>query len=323
MLLRGTKQSHTQRAVCIVRDCFVPRNDKTHNTTMKMTLIATIAILLSLPLSQASAQKNTQRYKVAVADIMILKRQKLGAFQLTKTIGADGVEVDMGGMGPRPTFENTLAVDSVRKLFLDKSKELNVEISSMAMTGFFAQPFGTRETAVQAVGDCIATMKQMGVKVAFLPLGASDPASHLETRAAVITRLKEVGKMAEKAGVVIGIGTALPAKEQLALLKEIGSPVVKSYFNFQDALDNNRDLQKELETLGKKNIIQIHCTDTDGQWLQNDPKIDLKKVKATLDKMGWSGWLVIERSRDTTDVHNVKKNFGANAAYVKSVFQAN
>jgi L-ribulose-5-phosphate 3-epimerase len=269
----------------------------------------------------ASAQTNNQRYKVAVADIMIIKRQKLGAIQLTKTIGADGVEVDMGGMGPRPTFENTLAVDSVRKLFLDKSKELNIEIPSLGMTGFFAQPFATRETAVAAVGDCITTMKQMGVKVAFLPLGVSDPATKPEMRAAVIARLKEVGKMAEKEGVVIGIGTALPAKDQVALLKEIGSPAIKSYFNFQDALDNGRDLGKELETLGKKNIVMIHCTDTDGEWLQNDPKIDMKKVKATLDKMGWSGWLVIERSRDVKDVHNVKKNFGANSAYVKSIFQ--
>ena len=287
---------------------------------MKNKVILGLIAVLALPIL-VSAQANTQRYKVAVADIMIIKRQKLGAFQLTKTIGADGVEVDMGGMGPRPTFENTLAVDSVRKQFLDKSKELNIEISSLAMTGFFAQPFGTRETAVKAVGDCITTMKQMGVKVAFLPLGASDPATKPEQREAVVSRLKEVGKMADKEGVVIGIGTALPAKDQVALLKEIGSPAIKSYFNFQDALDNNRDLEKELKTLGKKNIVMIHCTDTDGEWLQNDPKIDMEKVKTTLDKMGWSGWLVLERSRDVKDVHNVKKNFGANTAYVKSIFQ--
>ncbi|RYY12490.1 MAG: sugar phosphate isomerase/epimerase, partial [Cytophagaceae bacterium] len=31
--------------------------------------------------------------------------------------------------------------------------------------------------------------------------------------------------------------------------------------------------------------------------------------------------LVIERSRDAADPRNVKKNFGANAAYLKSVFQ--
>ena len=59
----------------------------------------------------------------------------------------------------------------------------------------------------------------------------------------------------------------------------------------------------------------------DGVWLENDPKIDLPKVKRTLDEMGWSGWLVIERSRDARDSRNVRKNFGANAAYLKSVFQ--
>jgi hypothetical protein len=30
---------------------------------------------------------------------MILKRQKLGAFKLAAEIGADSVEVDMGGLG--------------------------------------------------------------------------------------------------------------------------------------------------------------------------------------------------------------------------------
>jgi len=44
----------------------------------------------------ASFTPKDQRYKIAVVDLMILKRQKLGAFQLTKDIGADGVEVDMG-----------------------------------------------------------------------------------------------------------------------------------------------------------------------------------------------------------------------------------
>jgi hypothetical protein len=47
----------------------------------------------------------------------------------------------------------------------------------------------------------------------------------------------------------------------------------------------------------------------------------MKKVKQTLDNMGWSGWLVIERSRDAKDPRNVRKNYGANAAYLKSIFQ--
>jgi sugar phosphate isomerase/epimerase len=284
--------------------------------------IGLMVCAFSAPSVAQTASK--QRYKVAVVDLMILKRQKLGAFQLAKEIGADGVEVDMGGLGDRETFDSQLANDSIRKLFLNKAKELNLGIPSMGMTGFFAQSFAERPTAVKAVTDCINTMKLMGVKIGFLPMGVKgDLVKFPELRPGIVARLKEVGKIAEKAGVVIGIETALDAKGELQLLKDIGSPAIKSYFNFENAIRNGRDLNSELKILGKNNIVQIHCTNDDGVWLQNDPKINMEQVKATLDKMGWTGWLVIERSRDAKDPRNVKWNFSANTAYVKSIFQTN
>jgi L-ribulose-5-phosphate 3-epimerase len=283
----------------------------------------TLFIILFTSNFQLRAQNSTsQRYKVAVVDLMILKRQKLGAFQLTKDIGADGVEVDMGGLGNRPTFDNQLIKDSVRQQFLDKAKQLNLEIPSLAMTGYYAQSFCQRQEFIKSIEDCIQTMKLMNVKVAFLPLGVQcDLVKKPELRDSVVSRLKLAGKMAKQAGVTIGIETALDAKGELQLLKDVGSPAIKSYFNFSNAVKNERDISKELETLGSKNIIQIHCTDDDGVWLQNDTKIDMPKVKQALDKMKWSGWLVIERSRDAKQPTNVKYNFSANTAYVKSIFQ--
>jgi L-ribulose-5-phosphate 3-epimerase len=136
-----------------------------------------------------------------------------------------------------------------------------------------------------------------------------------------VERLRMAGKQAEAAGVVIGVETSLSAAEEVKLLDDVGSPAVKIYFNFANAVKNGRDISSELRTLGRERIAQIHCTNEDGVWLQNDPKIDLAKVKATLDELGWSGWLVAERSRDAKDPRNVKKNFGANTAYLKSVFQ--
>lgn len=287
----------------------------------KKLYITAVGLIMIVGLFPGTIRAQSQ-YKVAVADIMILKRQKIGAFQLTKDLGADGVEVDMGGLGDRETFDNKLAIDSVRQQFLAKSKELNVQICDIAMTGFYSQSFAQRPTAVKAVQDCINTAKLMNVKVCFLPLGVQgDLVKNPELRPAIVERLKAAGKIAEQAGVVIGIETSLDAKSELQLLKDIGSPAVKSYFNFANAVKNNRDIIDELKTLGKNNIVQIHCTNDDGVWLQNDPKIDMKKIKATLDKMKWSGWLVIERSRDASDPKNVKKNFTANTTYVKSIFQ--
>ena len=288
-----------------------------------LQLTLTVFILgLVTSLVATEAPPPPPRYRVAVCDWMILKRQKLGAFQLTKDIGADGVEVDMGGLGDRPTFDSKLGDPVVRQQFLDKAHELNLGISSIAMSGFYAQSFAERPGVDRMVQDCLDTAKSMGVTVAFLPLGVlGDLVKHPELRPAIVTRLKAAGKQAELSGVVIGIETALDAKAEAALLDEIGSPAVKSYFNFANAFQNQRDVCAELRTLGKDRIIQIHASNTDRVWLQNDPQVDLPKIKATLDELGWSGWLVIERSRDATRAKDVKYNFSANTAYLKKVFQ--
>ena len=162
----------------------------------------------------------------------------------------------------------------------------------------------------------------MGVKVAFLPLGfGGDLKNNPEIRPELVARLRVVGDMAEKDGVVIGIETSLTAKEEIELLKEIDSPGIKIYFKFQNALEAGRNLYKELKILGKERICQIHCTDTDGVTLPYNDRLDMKKVKKILDKMRWKGWLVVERSRNKDDVRNVKKNFGENVTYLKNIFQ--
>src|ERR1041385_6886771 len=89
----------------------------------------------------------SSRYKIAVCDWMILKRQKLGAFQLTREIGADGVEVDMSPLGERETFDNQLRDPAVREQFLAQARELGLGICALAMSGFYAQSFAERPTA--------------------------------------------------------------------------------------------------------------------------------------------------------------------------------
>lgn len=291
----------------------------------KLTRIFFAIPLVFLMISHGKSQgvKKDERYKIAVIDLMILKRQKISALPLTKEIGADGLEIDMGGLGNRETFDNKLADPEIRKQYLEKARELNLEFCSLAMTGFYAQSFAKREGVDKMVRDCIATMKQMHIKVAFLPLGVQgDLVKNPELRPLIVERLKQIAPVAEREGVVIGIETALDATEEVKLLKEIGSKSVQIYFNFSNPLEAGRDVNKELKILGKNRICQIHCTDKDGVWLENNTRLDMKKVKNTLDKMGWEGWLVIERSRDASKPQDVKGNFGANTAYLKSIFQS-
>src|SRR5690606_32884827 len=134
--------------------------------------------------SQAS---NKFRYKIGLIDLMLLKRQKISALDLTNELGADGIEVDMGSLGNRDTFESKLSDPAIREEYLTKAKHLNIEICSLAMTGFYAQSLATRPTYKQMVQDCIDTMVAMRVKVGFLPFGVQgDLVINPELRPALI-----------------------------------------------------------------------------------------------------------------------------------------
>ena len=287
-----------------------------------------IAFMLLLITSCHSAnQKPTEvlespRYQIAVCDWMILKRQKLGAFGRAVEIGCDGLELDLGGLGNRPTFDNKLLDPIERRVFLEKSQETGIKISSIALSGFYAQNFAKREGIERIMDDAINTIVLMGVNTAFLPLGVEgDLIKFPERRSAMIERLQLLGRKAEAAEVVFGIETSYNAKEEAQFIDEIGSPAIKSYFNFSNAIDAGLEISEEIKILGKDRIAMIHASGKDSVWIENDPHINLPEIKRTLDNIGWSGWLVIERSRDEKQPHNVVGNFGANTAYLKKIFQ--
>lgn len=263
-----------------------------------------------------------QQYRIAACDWMMLKRQKLGEFQLAKDIRADGIEVDMGPLGKRVLFDNKLREPHFQQLFRRTADSLGIAVPSIAMSGFFAQSFLTRENYKELVQDCLNTMDVMGATVAFLPLGGSGQEwkqpgdAHHE----MVRRLHEAGQLALSAGKTIAIRTQLNARANIKLLREVDSEGIKLYYNLQDAVDQGLDPVKELKQLGRERIAQIHASLTDSVTLDRDPRIDLRQVKRVLDKLKWSGWLVVERSRNAQDVRNVRGNFGINVAYLKEIF---
>lgn len=283
-----------------------------------------ILLLLMIPIIETIA--SDIRYKVAACDWMMLKRQKIGEFQLISELGGDGIEMDMGALGKRDSFDNKLRDKHFQVLFKETAAKYKVEVPSIAMSGFYGQSFidRTEDNFMALIEDCLNTMEIMGAKVAFLPLGKfADLNVFPEIRKPLIERLHKAGEKAAKRGKVIGIETMLSAEEEVKLLNEINSRGIKIYYKFQNAIERKRDICKELKILGKDRICMIHCSNTDGVTLPYDKNIDLKKIKKTLDNMGWSGWLVVERSRDQKDVHNVRKNYSTNIAYIKEIFQKN
>ncbi|MDO4819714.1 MAG: DUF3826 domain-containing protein [Prevotella sp.] len=279
--------------------------------------------LLTVLLVLAEAYCVSAQIKIGVADWMILKRQKPGAFTLAKHVGADGLELDMGGLGRRDSFDNKLRDDAQLATFLHMADSVKIEVGAIAMSGFYGQNFAEKKTYRWLIEDCLNTMDRMkGVKVAFLPLGGcgNDWTTNKKKLNTIVKRLREVGNMAAKRGKVIGIDTPLDAESNLALLKKINSKGIRIFYKWQTATENGRDICQEIRTLGKDNICAFHASNPDGVWLKNDATIDFKAVRKTLQEIGWEGWMFVERSRDTTMVRNVKRNYGENVAFLKEVF---
>lgn len=304
---------------------FDPTLDRRHllrGTAGAVAALMTAPLLARAEDAPSSQPAPVQRYRVAACDWIMLKRQTPGAITRAKESGCDGVETDMGPLSKNPTFTNKFLSDpGFAEKYLADCKTHGIDISSIAMSGYYAQPFAERPFE-QPLKDCIATCKLLGVKTAFLPLGVSDVAERPWLYQETVERLKRVGDWAAEAGVTIGFETTIKAEGQCKMLDDINSPGVKIYYNFQNGLRGGRDLIKELQTLGKDRIVQIHPTNDDVHWLKDDPEIKMPKVKAALDEMGWGGWLVIERSRNINHGRDVVLNFSTNAKYLKSIFQS-
>lgn len=279
-------------------------------------VLATCTIM-PLPISAQS------RYNVGVCDWMVLKRQKLGEFKLAKELGCDGIEMDMGGLGKRNSFDNKMRNPEMVKTFKHHADSFGIRIGAIAMSGFYGQSFAKKESWRWLIQDCLNTMEKMGASVAFLPLGGcgNNWADSTELRQEIVWRLHEIGKMAESRGKVIGIDTPLDAEGNIKLLDEIGSDGIKIFYKFQTAIENDRNIAKEIKTLGKDRICAIHASNTDGVLIRNDKAIKMKNIKKALDSINWSGWLFVERSRDVNDVRNVKKNYGENVKYLKEIMK--
>ena len=187
------------------------------------------------------------------------------------------------------------------------------------MSAFYGQSFGKHPKAEQFLATWIDLMPKLGTKAGFLPIIKFD---NDEMRTMTVAHLKSATSAAEKAGVILGLSTALTADENKKLLDDIGSPAVRIAYNVGEATDAGRDVYAELKSLGKDRIAEIIPTLSDGVLLQDDKRLDVPKLKTVLDEMGWSGWLVLQRSRDAKRARDVKYNFGSNATYLKSIFQA-
>ncbi len=256
----------------------------------------------------------TRLFPVGACDWSLGKRRQLAALEVAKEIGLDGVQVSFGD----PGLPFDLRKAEVREEYRTASEKLGVRIASLAMGELNSRPYASDPETEQWVVDCIDTMAQMKQKIVLVAFfGKGDIKDKPEEQKEVIRRLKKVAPQAEKAGVTLALESRLHAEEHLRILEAVGSPAVQVYYDFCNMVVMGYDIYADMRRLGRERICEIHLKENGS--LLGQGVIDYQKVKATLDDMGWNGWLILEGS--TIKGKPLVECYRENLSYARSLWK--
>ncbi len=234
----------------------------------------------------------TPGFSIGACDWTIGKRATPDALATAREIGLDCIQVDFGSPGADPAVL-PLFDPKLQKQYLQESKKTGVEIASLAMGVLNSIPLKSDPRTDRWLVKAIETAQALKVKLILLAFfGKGDLKNDPAGMQAVIEKLTKVAPQAEKAGVVFGIESWLSAAELQQMLRKIGSPAYRVYYDVGNTTKMGYDIFRELRSLGNKLICEVHAKDYKGSF--GSGEIDFQHLRRVLDEIGYHGPIVIE-----------------------------
>jgi L-ribulose-5-phosphate 3-epimerase len=250
-------------------------------------------------------------FKIGVCDWTIGKTANPGSLEAAKKIRLDGVQVDFGrGDDSLPLFDTEL-----QTRFLDEVEKQQMEIASLAMGVLNNIPYKSDPRAERWVADGIDVANAMKTDIILLAFfGNGDLQNDEQGTNETIRRLRKVAPKAEQAGVTLAIESWLSADQHVDIIKRVGSPAVKVYYDVGNSHKQGYDIYSEIRRLGRY-ICQFHAKDYDD--LYGKGSIDFEQVRSAMDDIGYRGWLVMEGTKMPL---GVEESCRYDAEYLRTIF---
>ncbi len=208
-----------------------------------------------------------------------------------------------------------------QRLYLEKSKESGVRISSLAIAELNNVPYKEDPQTEAWASDSIDVAKNLGVSVILLAFfHKNDLRGDEKGKQEVIRRLKVVAPKAERMGITLGIESYLSANELVDIIQKVGSKSVKVYYDFRNSADAGYDVIKEIKFLGKDAICELHMKENG--FLLGEGTLDWKRIGETLMEMDYvgDGWMQIEGA--TPKGADIIESYRSNLKFLKDIFGA-
>ena len=251
---------------------------------------ATLALLAGMGFHE-SYSLGKLSLRIGACDWSIGKSSDIGAFEIAKQIGLQGIQVNLGS----EKNDLHLRKPAAQKAYLEESKKTKIKIASLAIAELNNVPYKSDPRTEAWVEDSIDTAHALGVKVILLAFfNNNDLRDDPKGKEEVIRRLKKVAPKAEKLGITLGIESYLTAEEHLEIMERVGSTSIKVYYDFRNAADAGNDVIKEIKLLGRDHICELHIKEN-GKLL-GEGTLDWHKIGETLAAIQYkgAGWMHIE-----------------------------
>lgn len=285
------------------------------NITRRRLLCAAAGVgLVASPALAALADPKDRGFNIATCDWSIGKAGQVASLEKAKSLGIEGVQASFGAPGEG----DDLRLEAVRKRYAEAERATGVKVQSLAMTVLSGKPLATDPDSERYVEECIDTMAKMGQRIVLLAFfGGADLKDKPDDQAKLVERLKRLAPKAEKAGVTLGIESWLNAQEHLRIVEAVDSPAVQVYYDVANMTTKGYDIHEEIRLLGKKGLIcEIHCKENG--YLLGQGQVDFPKLRATIDEVGYRGWLIIEGA--VPDRKSMEESYVLNAKYLRELF---
>ncbi len=238
-----------------------------------------------------------QPLRLGIMDVILGFGSSPEAFAVAGKIGFEGVQVMIGKpIGP----DHLVLSDPVRQeQILKASSEHHVAITSTYLDVMHQDCLQSAQIARTWVRESIRITKALNATMVELAFFFKCGLNTKQDEIGLIDALRELAPEAERAGIILGVENTLSAEDNMRLLDRVGSPAVKVWYDVGNSTNMGHfDVPKEIRTLGKDRICQIHIKDKTDLGTGN---VNVRACIESIHDIGYRGWCVFETAAPTGD----------------------
>jgi len=250
--------------------------------------------------------------KIGVTDWNLNLAGQLEALELASRIGFEGVEVSLG----RKPVDGKLPLQNPAA-HLERARELKITLTSTCLDILHVNGLKNDKLGEQWLVQGIEINRRLGVRNMLLPFFGTRALETHKEMDYVADLLRNIGPLAEKANVTLGLENTISATDNIRILDRARSAAVKVFYDTGNSFSRGHDIYREIGILGKDRICHFHLKDNPSYL--GEGGIHFPRVLEQIAAIGYVGFLDLETSSPKRDI---AADMAKNLNYLRSILAA-